>query len=244
VIDRYLEPADNHSLTAVCDCYASLHRAEGFGLVLAEAMSLGKPVVATGYSGNLDFMTPSNSLLVDHRLVPIGPGAEPYPPGGEWAEPDTAHAARLMRDLFDDPEAARRLGAEGAAAIGRSHSLAAAGEVMYRRLESIRATKWPRPLVDAAASVRPALAALPLRMQQQPPHPGHPGLATPLRAFARRSMLRLIRPATAYQQTVNDQVLAALEELSGEITELRREAAGGRAEMLELQRRIDELEQR
>ena len=97
IIDRYLSPADNASLTSLCDCYVSLHRAEGFGLVLAEAMCLGKPVIATAYSGNLDFMTKSNSLLVDYRMVPIGSGANPYPPDGLWAEPDVDHAAALMR---------------------------------------------------------------------------------------------------------------------------------------------------
>ena len=73
MIDRYLDPLDNSSLIALCDCYVSLHRAEGFGLGPAEAMWLGKPVIATGYSGNLDFMTPTNSLLVDYRLVRSAP---------------------------------------------------------------------------------------------------------------------------------------------------------------------------
>ncbi len=110
VIDRYLDPLDNSSLAALCDCYVSLHRAEGFGFGPAEAMWLGKPVIATGYSGNLDFMTPENSLLVDYRLVPIGAGADPYPADAQWADPDIQHAASLMRGLFDDPERAQRAG--------------------------------------------------------------------------------------------------------------------------------------
>ena len=75
---------------------------------MAEAMYLGKPVIATGYSGNLDFMTAENSLLVDYELVPIGPGAPPYPADGEWADPNVEHAAALMRLVFDDPAAATR----------------------------------------------------------------------------------------------------------------------------------------
>ncbi len=77
IIDRYLSPGEKDGLTAACDCYVSLHRSEGFGLGMAEAMYLGKPVIATGYSGNLDFMTEENSLLVDYQLVPIGSGVPP-----------------------------------------------------------------------------------------------------------------------------------------------------------------------
>ena len=68
VIDRYMTPSDKNALTATCDCYVSLHRSEGFGLTMAEAMYVGKPVIATGYSGNLDFMTAENGLLVDYEL--------------------------------------------------------------------------------------------------------------------------------------------------------------------------------
>ena len=67
-------------MIASCDCYVSLHRSEGFGLTMAEAMYFGRPVIATGYSGNLDFMTEENSYLVPHTLVEIGPDANPYPP--------------------------------------------------------------------------------------------------------------------------------------------------------------------
>jgi len=231
LIDRYMTPSDNSSLTAMCDCYVSLHRAEGFGLVMAEAMCLGRPVIATGYSGNLDFMTATNSLLVDHRLVPIGPGADPYPADAEWAEPDVEHAATLMRQLFDDPDRARELGATAAQDIRRTHSPDAAGEVMYRRLESIRATGRPRHAVDRARRHPPALRALPLRVRQGPaPVPG--GRLGPVRGFVRKALLRLMRPFILYQQTVNVQLLTAVEELSTRVEDLAREAAGERARLL------------
>ena len=150
VIDRYLDPVDNSSLTALCDSYVSLHRAEGFGFGPAEAMWLGKPVIATGYSGNLDFMTAENSQLVDYRLVPIGEGADPYPADARWADPDVGQAASLMRGLFDDPEGARGLGQMAAASIRRTHSPRAAGQIMHRRLEAIRATGRARPGIDPA----------------------------------------------------------------------------------------------
>jgi glycosyltransferase involved in cell wall biosynthesis len=67
-------PEDMASLLNQIDCYVSLHRSEGFGLGLAEAMLLGKPVIATGFSGNLEFMKPTNSFLVSYNLVPIQNG--------------------------------------------------------------------------------------------------------------------------------------------------------------------------
>jgi hypothetical protein len=97
LIEHRLSRAERDGLMNAADCYVSLHRAEGFGYTLAEAMWLGKPVIATGYSGNLDFMSTDNSFLVDHHLVPIGPGNEPYPADGEWAEPDIEHAALCAR---------------------------------------------------------------------------------------------------------------------------------------------------
>lgn len=139
LLEGYLSAGDNHALIAACDCYASLHRSEGFALTPAEAMALGKPVIATGYSGNLAYMTPSNAYLVDYALVRIGPGNAPYPADGDWADPDTEHAARLMRKVFDNPERALARGARAAKDIARTHSLEAAGESMRRRLEGLRA---------------------------------------------------------------------------------------------------------
>ena len=91
---------------AACDCYVSLHRSEGFGLTLAEAMAIGKPAIGTGYSGNLDFMNAENSYLVDYELGRVGPDCEIYPAEGEWAEPSVEHAAELMRRVVERPEEA------------------------------------------------------------------------------------------------------------------------------------------
>jgi glycosyltransferase involved in cell wall biosynthesis len=231
VIDRYMSPEDNRSLTALCDCYVSLHRAEGFGLVPAEAMWLGKPVIATGYSGNLDFMTPSNSLLVDYRLVPVGQGADPYPADAQWAEPDTAHAARLMREVCDDPERAQRLGAVAAADIRRTHSPRAAGEIMRRRLEAIRGTGRARPS-DPVRSHPPALAALPVRIRQGPELAAVGGRGGGARERLRNAVLRVMRPFTAYQQDVNRQVVASLQELSAAVRDVRRDGAEERGRLL------------
>jgi glycosyltransferase involved in cell wall biosynthesis len=220
VIDRYLSPNDNGSLTAACDCYVSLHRAEGFGLGMAEAMWHGKPVIATGYSGNLDFMTPSNSLLVDHRLVPIGAAAGPYPPEGVWADPDVEHAAALMRGVFDDQPAAVALGRTAASDIRRTHSPDAAGALMLRRLESIRATGRVRRAVDPARRRPRSLAALSLQLRQGPV-PARAERARAARELMRQTALRLMRPFTAYQEQVNRQVLTGLEEVTDGMASLR-----------------------
>ena len=103
-----MPPEDRHALTACADIVLSLHRGEGFGLVLAEAMLLGKPVIATGWSGNTDFMDGSNAALVPYRLVPARDDRSVY--RGLWAEPDVAEAALLLRTLADDPTLRRTLG--------------------------------------------------------------------------------------------------------------------------------------
>jgi glycosyltransferase involved in cell wall biosynthesis len=137
LIERRLSRSERDGLMNQADAYVSLHRAEGFGYTLAESMWLGKPVIATGYSGNIDFMTGENSYLVDHRLVPIGPGSEPYPADALWAQPDTDHAAHLMRHVFEHRDEARARGQRAASDIRASHGLEAAGRAMRARLEAL-----------------------------------------------------------------------------------------------------------
>ena len=110
VLDRVFAREEINSLIEVSDCYVSLHRAEGFGLTLAEAMALGKPTIATAFSANLDFMNARNSLLVRYEMVRLKQDFPPYPRGSLWAEPDIDHAAELMRAVYEDPDRARQLG--------------------------------------------------------------------------------------------------------------------------------------
>jgi SAM-dependent methyltransferase/glycosyltransferase involved in cell wall biosynthesis len=207
IIDGYLSPTARDLVVDACDCYVSLHRAEGFGLTMAEAMYLGKPVIATGYSGNLDFMTERNSFLVEHRLIEIGSGAAPYPPEGRWAEPDLDHAARLMRSVFDRPEEAAARARRGRDDIRRTHSVDAAGEIMGRRLEIIRDRNEDR-LTGAAMVEQPA------RSLQQRVHTGplfnHRVRMRSVRQLARRLVLRVIKPFTAHQESVNSEVAQLL----------------------------------
>ncbi len=118
-----MPPEDKDALMAACDCYVSLHRSEGLGLTLAEAMGLGKPVIATGYSGNLMFMDEDTSYLVRHDPGVVPAGCEPYPPGIEWAEPDLDHAAQLMRLVFERPLEAEAVGRRAREAILTRHTV-------------------------------------------------------------------------------------------------------------------------
>ena len=111
---RTLPAADAYALTACADIVLSLHRSEGFGLVPAEAMLLGRAVVATGWSGNLDFMDADSAALVGYRLVPArDPRGVFEAPGAEWAEPDIAEAAAHLRRLADDPAGRAALAERG-----------------------------------------------------------------------------------------------------------------------------------
>lgn len=101
------------ALLAGADIVLSLHRSEGFGFMPAQAMVVGKAVVATGWSGNLDFMTPDNSALVDYTLVPVRDPQALYD-GGRWAEPDVEDAAAKLAVLLGDAQERRRLGARAA----------------------------------------------------------------------------------------------------------------------------------
>ena len=117
---RTLPAADSHALMAACDIVLSLHRSEGFGLVPAEAMLLGVPVVATGWSGNMDYMDPECTALVPFALIPArDPRGVFEAPGAVWADPDLAAAAAHLGHLADDPAARRRLGLAGQQAARR-----------------------------------------------------------------------------------------------------------------------------
>jgi glycosyltransferase involved in cell wall biosynthesis len=137
VIDRSLSGAERDGLMAGCDCYVSLHRSEGFGLTMAEAMAIGKPVIGTGYSGNVDFMNAENSYLVDYEVGLVGPDCEIYPADGEWAQPSVEHAAELMRRVWENPEEAMACGVRAREDIARELSPQTTGAAMRARLEEL-----------------------------------------------------------------------------------------------------------
>lgn len=131
LMDKVLTDRETKALVKLCDCFLSLHRSEGFGRGLAEAMYLGKPVIATGYSGNLDFTNEHNACLVDYSLVPVRDHEYPFATGQKWADPDLDHAVWFMRRLVNEPHYAQTIGQHAAYFIKTFHSPRAVG-VKYR----------------------------------------------------------------------------------------------------------------
>lgn len=112
-IDRYLSQNDLYALTNACDVYASLHRGEGFGLGVAEAMSLGKAVVVSDCGSTTEFCNAENSIPIPCRLVPVGKTLNRFDklPGVKlWPDPDVGAAAAALRRLYDDQNIRKRLG--------------------------------------------------------------------------------------------------------------------------------------
>jgi glycosyltransferase involved in cell wall biosynthesis len=138
-----LERLEMNALLASIDVYVSMHRSEGFGLGMAEAMFLGKPVIGTAYSGSADFMTPENSCQVGYRMRPITtadhrffpPAAVVYQPGIPWADADVDQAARWMRRLFEHPRLRVEVGERGAHTIREKYSFEVTQRALVTRLE-------------------------------------------------------------------------------------------------------------
>jgi glycosyltransferase involved in cell wall biosynthesis len=134
VVDRTLTRPRINGLMASSDAVVSLHRSEGFGLILAEAMDLGKPVIATGWSGNMDFMNSGNSCPVAYELVTLDRAHGPYEAGQQWAEPDLDHAAHLMRRIVNEKEYREQIGRRARSTIRERFSPEAAGRRYRSRL--------------------------------------------------------------------------------------------------------------
>jgi glycosyltransferase involved in cell wall biosynthesis len=238
VLHRYLSPQVKNALMATCDCYVSLHRAEGFGLTMAEAMYLAKPVIATGYSGNLDYMDRRNSHLVDYEMVPIGSGSAPYPPNGLWAEPDVEHAAYLMREVFEHQRAARELGRRAAGAIRQTHSPEAAAKSITGALDPARAA-IARAVVARPESRWPEGDSEVMDLLARGPVPPPTSAAGPLGGPLRRALLRLMRPYTAYQREVNLALARELAERDASAAQAELHHARTRAGLLAAIRRLE-----
>ena len=137
LIDEYFTKVETSTLTSLADCYASLHRSEGLGLTMSEAMTLGRPVIATGYSGNLDFLSDVNSFIVPGVRTKVGDGAEGYSREAMWMEPNVTEAANCMRYVYENQAEAAQKGLRGQADILRAFDVASCGAIMKGRLERI-----------------------------------------------------------------------------------------------------------
>jgi len=146
-IDQNFSSQRRFDLMNACDCYISLHRSEGFGLTMAEAMLLNKPVIATAYSGNLDFMTEENSFLCSYTLVRIGnDGRGIYPPEGIWADVDIDQAAYWMNYVVTHPSEAKAKALQGKEYILKHHSCTSIGKKIAGRIAKINLPPKPKPI--------------------------------------------------------------------------------------------------
>lgn len=137
LIGKTLSRNDTNALLSVTDCYISLHRSEGFGLGLAEAMYLGKPVIGTNWSSNIDFMNPRNSCLVNYKLIRLNHDHGPYKSYQYWADPDLEHASEYMLKLYNDRNFYNEISSKGERYIKDHLSPHAVGEMIKKRLNYI-----------------------------------------------------------------------------------------------------------
>ena len=217
VRDGYASPVERDSYFAHCDCYVSLHRSEGLGLTMAEAMALGKPVVATGYSGNLEFMDESNSYLVPYDLVEVPSNWWAYGPGATWAEPDIDAAAALMRRVWERPDEARALGQRGQSELLERFSPTRTADFTRRRLDEVRESG----AIAARATghdARPAILDTSLAIAAEPGTSLADGHGTS--SFVRRFLRRALWPYLAERQRVDTAVLDAVVSLERSVRSL------------------------
>jgi glycosyltransferase involved in cell wall biosynthesis len=137
VTERYTEQQMRQLMRDI-SCVVSLHRSEGFGYILSDAMALGVPVIATDYSGNVDFCNSDTSYPVSYRLVPVmSHGAHWEGDGAQWAEPDIDSAASQMLAVYSDYPAALRKAGLGRERILERYSKEAFAARLRQRLSAV-----------------------------------------------------------------------------------------------------------
>ena len=139
LIDQVLPSNDVYDFLRCLDGYVSLHRSEGYGMTLLEAMAFGVPTVATAYSGNLDFMGTANSWLIPYRLVPSR-GITHYG-NSVWAEPDQTKAIEALQEIAAGGRSVRERTSQARRDASRLCDVSAGAQWMADRLESIRSAR-------------------------------------------------------------------------------------------------------
>jgi glycosyltransferase involved in cell wall biosynthesis len=230
VHDGFISPDQIQALTAHADCYVSLHRSEGFGLTIAEAMAYGKPAIATAYSGNLTFMNDDNSYLVPWAPMIVPEECGPYPAGAEWADPDLEAAAALMRHVYEHPEEARERAQRGRQTVLQRHSLERTGSFLSERLMQIERLRTERERVTTPARrVNAYVAAGPSTSWEAPSRFGFFG------RLYRRLLRRALQPVLVRQREFELAVAAGLEQAE----EMGRQQRDRLNRLEEVARRLD-----
>ncbi len=223
LIDAYVSAGEKNAMIAACDCYVSLHRSEGFGLTAAEAMLLGKPVIATRYGGTLEFMNDANSHLVEWRPTQVGEGAHPYPANGVWADPDLDQAAALMREVMADPKSARERGERARSEMIERHSPRAAGESMRARLRTIHERRERGGAKVLNVAHVPALELHELAQLIASDAGGPTGQrAMRIKRAVHRVVSRLLNPFVRRQREVDTHLADAIKRLDTRLGEVAR----------------------
>jgi glycosyltransferase involved in cell wall biosynthesis len=214
VIDGYVSELERDAMIAACDCFVSLHRAEGLGLPMLEAMRLGKPVIATAYSGNVDFMDDETSFLVPFRLVPVPESEMVHAKDARWADPSVEVAASLMRRVVDAPDEARAIGEAGRRRVLARFSSARAAAAVSAELEAARS----HPRQSDRARRRRSIIEASLVLARDPAVTGYPGRAPT--ALVRRLLVRALWPQLAQQHRRDDAILEGLTDIERSVARL------------------------
>ncbi|WP_372667660.1 glycosyltransferase [Amycolatopsis kentuckyensis] len=210
LLETYLSLEELNSLYATSDAYVSLHRSEGFGLTVAEAMVRGLAVIATDYSSTTEFFHDGTGWPVPYRMVEVGEGWPPYQPEGLWADPDLDAAAKAMREVADDPAEARRRGEAARAHVLRVRSMDVAAAWVETELRAAYATWRRRDPGEASRGPDSPLARAEAALQWQP-DPDSPH-RFPLAPVFRRA----IRRALSHYDGTQRRILRTLTESTGE----------------------------
>lgn len=141
IIDETLNREEMLALIKAADCYVSLHRAEGFGLGMVEAMAFGKPVIATDYSGSTDFLSEETGYPVPYRLTEVGADEYVHAEGQVWAEPSVSDCVRIMSHVFHNREEAAAKAQRAQVLVNERYSPANVGRLAEKRLNEIFAAR-------------------------------------------------------------------------------------------------------
>ncbi len=153
IVEKIFEKDTLHNIIKGCDSYVSLHRSEGFGLTMAEAMFFGKPVIATGYSGNLDFMNSENSFLVDYKTCTVNSKIINYDKNTIWSNPDFEHMAELMKKVKENSDTIKAIAKKGNETILHDFSTSKIGNQIKHRVELILKNFRVDPIKNAYISL-------------------------------------------------------------------------------------------
>lgn len=220
LVERYLSVEELHDLYASSDAYVSLHRSEGFGLTVAEAMVRGMPVIATNYSGTTEFFDDSVGWSIPYRLVEVGPGSHPYHADAVWADPDLDEAAKAMRAVADNPAEAARRGRAARDRVLRTRSVQTAADWMRGQIDNAYRAWQTGNMVGSLIPASTHELTRPLEQARKALH-WRPDARTPSRVplapLLRRAVLRMIDHYDVHQRRVMGAMVAGMHDALNQV---------------------------